>query len=132
MILNSKSEYNRCKIPRLVIEELDEEQLKADEERELQEAIEWLNKCEEEWQESKTAKREQELRAARSKLSRLEGRVASKKREQEQNKDDKGANKKRRIKHEVISEDWGEQTQVGDTKPPGSSEANKEPPTLVS
>ena len=49
MILNSKSEYNRCKIPRLVIEELDEEQLKADEERELQGAIEWLNKCEEEW-----------------------------------------------------------------------------------
>ena len=59
----------------------------------------------------------------------MEGRVASKKREQEQNKDDKGANKKRRIKHEVISEDWGEQTQVGDTTPPGSSEANKEPPT---
>ena len=35
LILNSKSEYNRCKIPRLVLEELDEEQIKAMEDKEL-------------------------------------------------------------------------------------------------
>ena len=35
MILNSKSEYNRCKIPRLVLEELDEDQIRADEEEEM-------------------------------------------------------------------------------------------------
>ena len=35
LILNSKSEYNRCKIPRLGLEELDEEQIKAMEDKEL-------------------------------------------------------------------------------------------------
>ena len=39
LILNSKSEYNRCKIPRLVLEELDEEQIKAMEDKELEEAL---------------------------------------------------------------------------------------------
>ena len=95
MILNSKSEYNRCKIPRLVLEELDEDQIRADEEEALKGAIEWCNRCEKEWEESKTASREKELREARSKLNKLEKRVASRKREQELNKDDMGARRKR-------------------------------------
>ena len=34
MILNSKSEYSHSKIPRLVLKDLDEEHIKAEEERE--------------------------------------------------------------------------------------------------
>ena len=43
MILNSKSEYNRCKIPRLELEELDEDQIRADEEEEMRRGIEQCN-----------------------------------------------------------------------------------------
>ena len=39
-ILNSKAEFNRCRIPRLAIEEIDEEQLKEQKDRELREAME--------------------------------------------------------------------------------------------
>ena len=61
MILNSKSEYNRCKIPRLVIEEVDEEQQEKDEARELQSTLELLKKYEEEWGSQMTTIREQEI-----------------------------------------------------------------------
>ena len=61
MILNSKSEYNRCKIPRLVIEEFDEEQQEKDEARELQSTLELLKKYEEEWGSQMTTIREQEI-----------------------------------------------------------------------
>ena len=48
MVLNSKSEFNRCRIPRLIIEEVDDEQIRKEEERELRVAMEHLSKCEEE------------------------------------------------------------------------------------
>ena len=57
-ILNSKSEYNRCKIPRLVIEEMDEEQQKA---RELQNTMELLRRQEEELGSHMKLLREQEI-----------------------------------------------------------------------
>ena len=38
-ILNNKSEYDRCRIPRLIVEELDEEQLNKEEEQELAQKI---------------------------------------------------------------------------------------------
>ena len=104
MILNSKYEYNLCKIPRLVLEELDEDQIRADEEEEMRKAIEWSNKCEKELEESRTADREQELRKARRKLCRLEEKIASRKMEQEQNKEDLG-DRRKKLKYEVNRED---------------------------
>ena len=56
----------------------------------------------------------------------MEERIASKKREQEHNKDEMGTRRKK-LKHEVIKEDWGEQTCTEDTTPPGSSKADMEP-----
>ena len=58
MILNSKSKFNRCRIPRLIIEEVDEEQTKEQEERELREAIEQLEECERAWESQRLKERE--------------------------------------------------------------------------
>ena len=62
-ILNSKAEFNRCHIPRLVVEEEDQEVRKKREQREEQERKETLRILEQEditWEERK--KREQELK----------------------------------------------------------------------
>ena len=83
-ILNSKSEYNRCRIPRLVMEEIDEEQIAEQEARELEEASEQLEACRRAWEQQRTVAREQELRTARSRLDKIETKMKSKKREQEQ------------------------------------------------
>ena len=39
MVLNSKSEHHRCRIPRLILEEVYEEQVHEEEERELKIAM---------------------------------------------------------------------------------------------
>ena len=55
-ILNSKSEFNRCHIPRLVVEEEEEDVRKqrlAKEEKERQELIRGLDKDVEEWKHGK-------------------------------------------------------------------------------
>ena len=59
-ILNSKSEYDRCRIPRLVLEEKEEEQIKyleEDEQRELDKIMELLNDEEQSWGAAKEMKR---------------------------------------------------------------------------
>ena len=57
--MNSKSEFDRCKIPRLVIEEEDKEQEKL-EEVELQKVIETLDAEEKEWGATNEPKKEKE------------------------------------------------------------------------
>ena len=104
-ILNSKSEYNRCKIPGLVIEEVDEEQQEEEEARELQNIMELLRRQEEEWGSHMTMLREQEIRETRSKLERIEEKIGSSKREKEQKK---GATRKK-LKYDVEEESWGEE-----------------------
>ena len=130
MILNSKSEYNRCKIPRLVIEEVDEEQQEKDEARELQSTLELLNRYEEEWGSQMTTIREQEIRDTRSKLARIEEKIESKKREKEQMK---GATRKK-LKYAVEEEAWGVEQLTPSKPPPHTQGAAPEllppPPTL--
>ena len=108
-ILNSKSEFNRCRIPRLVLEEIDEEQADAQEDRELREALELLEQCERAWEDQKTKDRGEELREARNKVTKIKERVTSRKREQEQPQD--GTNKRRRkkLKHSIEAEGWGQE-----------------------
>ena len=125
MILNSKSEFNRCRIPRLIIEEVDEEQTKEQEERELREAIEQLDECERAWENQRSKIREQELREARSKVERIEQRVGSKKREQEQNKTGVESRKKK-LRYNVEEESWG--VDLESSLVNGSSTATSTPP----
>ena len=56
-ILNSISEYDRCKIPRLVLEDIDEEQIKKEDEQEMREKMELLDAGEKQRVEPRTGSR---------------------------------------------------------------------------
>ena len=107
-ILNSKAEFNRCRIPRLVVEEQDTKQQEEEEEKEQEELGELLNNNMEDWDSQKTAAREQEDKEMRSKLGKIKNKSIGNKREQE---DHAGATRKRRkkLKYAKEQEDWGEQ-----------------------
>ena len=136
MVLNSKSEFNRCRIPRLIIEEIDEEQIREEEVRELRIAMKHLNRCEEEWEQDKNRKREQELKEARRKLRKIESKVQSRKREQDENKGAEVGKKRKKLKYSVEEEQWGEelatpapntiQPQGATTPPPPSPQLEEE------
>ena len=62
-ILNSKSEYDRCHIPRLVVEEIEEEELKKQEEQELEMTMKNIEEQAKVWSNKKyNEKREADLR----------------------------------------------------------------------
>ena len=54
-ILNSKAEFNRCQIPRLVVEEVDTEEQKKLEEQEVERLQELIERNREEWGSKKHA-----------------------------------------------------------------------------
>ena len=60
MILNSKSEYNRCKIPRLVVEQVDEVALQQEEETRKRDVEERIMSTQAAWERNKTASRTKE------------------------------------------------------------------------
>ena len=109
MVQNSKSEFNRCRMPRLIIEEIDEKQIQEVEERELRIAMEHLNRCEVEWELDKTRKREQELKEARRKLEKIESKIQSRKREQDGYKGAEVDKRWKKLKYNVEEEGWGKE-----------------------
>ena len=108
-ILNNKAEYNRCKIPRLVLEEEDDEQTLRNEEQDRQQALKWLEDCEHAWSDQKTEEREIEIRIARRRLQKIEKKVESRKRLKAP-KERAGRGKKR--KYYLEHENWGVDTIV--------------------
>ena len=130
-ILNSKSEFDRCQIPRLIIEEQDEEKLKKNEEEEEQEMERLSSSLEEQtniWGEKKMLEREQADRLEGSRLSRIVQKSTSSKREPggtlstgagaEYRKE-----KRRKLKHRLEEEHWGEKIQ-------GEQALQQDPPTI--
>ena len=108
-ILNSKAEFDRCRIPRLVIEELDEQEIDRMEEQQLKNLREELEKEMEIWTEKRSIRRDKELKRIRKKLTRIDKRVEACK---GQTSFGEGAAPKRRrkLKEPVMDERWGEQT----------------------
>ena len=91
MILNSKTEYNRCRIPRLVVEQLDEERIEREEEEIAKNTQQDLMNTQLAWEDAKFTKRREE----RKKISKeKEGKGKESKRE------------KARV-FTLIEEDWG-------------------------
>ena len=109
-ILNSKSEFDRCQIPRLTIEEQDEEKLKKRKEEEEQEMEKILSSLEEQtnmWGEKKLREREQADKLEGSRLTRILERSTSTKREPGSTlSTGAGAqnNKRKKLKHKVEEE----------------------------
>ena len=86
-ILNSKSEHNRCHIPRLVIEEEDEETMKRKIDMEAAEEAEKLRDM-----------REWEMRKRRNLLETKRRRHSV---------ESEGRKRSKKLKFERIQEDWG-------------------------
>ena len=83
-ILNSKAEFNRCRIPRLVVEEQDTKLLEEEQLREQKELEDFLDSQMEDWGSREIAVREQEDKIRRSKLGKIDAKSRSNKREQEE------------------------------------------------
>ena len=83
-ILNSKSEYDRCKIPRLVLEEVDEEQIKKDEEQEMREKMKLLDAEEKSWGEAKSGAKNREQKNLAKELGAIGSKSNAAKRDKKQ------------------------------------------------
>ena len=99
--MNSKAEFNRCHIPRLVVEVEDQEtklarlKLKKEHREELQRI---LNDQDLSWEEQKT--RAQEIAAKKRRRDKDCG-------EQESHGDGAPRKRARRLRYETLAEDWG-------------------------
>ena len=113
-ILNSKSEYNRCHIARLRVEDEGEQEEREQDMRKDEEQMEaQLDGEQQEWEQGKTTKRDRERKkiAAGSRISK----PGSKKRiEQEE---EGGARRQKRRKFDLLREDWGETPKIPVDKP---------------
>ena len=103
-ILNSKSEYDRCRIPRLVLEEQDMEKITEEEEQEIAANCQIVEEQTNLWGSRKFREREQEDKLTRSSLPKITGTVVGAKREQEE---EKGARRKK-ARHKREPDNWGE------------------------
>ena len=107
-ILNSKSEYNRCHIPRLRVEDKEEEKKRDKKELEIIEKIEEeLDREQDTWEHTKTWTKDQERRCLVKQM--VDSRELGKRRE-EDDKPDKGAEgaPRKKLKYGLLKEDWGE------------------------
>ena len=109
-ILNSKAEFDRCRIPRLTLDAKEEELNKLSEKQEeekLHEVLEYLDEEEESWGAKKSTARDNELKVRSQELGPAT-KCGSKKREKPVNS--KGARSKK-LKYAVLNEDWGKEQQ---------------------
>ena len=106
--MNSKAEYSRCRITRLVLDDQKDEELDRMEEEELIRKREQLEADLLAWSSIKFYAREQQMSETRRQLSRIDKRITACKREIEM---EEGAKPKRRRKmnHPVLDERWGEE-----------------------
>ena len=111
-VLNSKSEYNRCYIPRLKLE--NEEETRAREEQQKLDTIEREQEIERElgaWEQEKTrlrdGERKEQAKYWRAKFPRTSKKTGSKRYQEGGEGLTPGRRKKARV-HELLEEDWGE------------------------
>ena len=93
-ILNSKAEFNRCHIPRLVVEEEDEEQRTkrlGEELKSNQDIEQLLSNMDTSWEQRKARERDQAAKKRRGSEAEGEQRVK----------------RRRKMKYEVLRDDWG-------------------------
>ena len=109
-ILNSKTEYNRCHIPRLRVEDEEETKKREDEQNLIEEQIEIeLDMEQATWELERTKERDRErllkVGAIRESGATVGG--GSKRMSREQQQNSKGKKRSKRRKLELLGEDWG-------------------------
>ena len=103
MVLNSKSEFDRCKIPRLQLEQIDEEELRSMGEQELMEDLNTLEEHSRKWSSRKYEERKKKDNA---RVWSRETRSNVREQEDDDSQEKKRAKKKR--KFVLMEENWGE------------------------
>ena len=107
-ILNSKSEYNRCHIARLRVEDEKEEEEREQETRREQEQIDTLLvKEQEDWKRAKTRNRDEERRETLNRIKKKRTGYEGARNQKRIKEGSKEAPSKRR-RFALIEEDWGE------------------------
>ena len=86
-ILNSKAEYDRCRIPRLIVEEQDLDGITKEEEQEISRNSEALEEQEIIWGSQRLLEREQEDREIRKSIPKIREKSKVMKREQEDDRE---------------------------------------------
>ena len=109
-ILNSKAEYDRCRIPRLIVEEQDLDEIRKEEEQEISRNSEALEEQEIIWGSQRLLEREQEDREIRKTIPKIRGKSKIMKREQDDKEQRTGSRKRARYSKEP--ENWGEQETI--------------------
>ena len=106
-ILNSKAEYSRCVIPRLVLDKIDEEELERMEREELEAKKEQLEVELSEWEDIRYYARENKLKEVRMKIKRIERKIEARKRDDPDFVVVEAKRKRRKLLHPVVDEGWG-------------------------
>ena len=108
MILNSKSEYDRCKIPRLIVEEeeVTEEQSMEQQLREAQASIEEQATA---WSNTKYKEQRDMDRGSWKQAREPKGSITRKEHQQDEMEQNK---RKKRRKYTLMEENWGEGEQT--------------------
>ena len=124
-ILNSKSEFDRCKIPRLVFEEEeDEEEIRKKQEQDIAREKEIIEEQAAAWGEARyNEMKEDDLRKWTSRAK-----TTSLRRKQEEEVPEEPGKRRKKFKHSFMMEDWGEEQKM--TEEPSSSNTDTpHPPT---
>ena len=116
-ILNSKAEYSRCRITRLVLDDQKDEELDRMEEEELIRKREQLEADLLAWSSIKFYAREQQMSETRRQLSRIDKRIKACKREQIEMEEGAKPKRRRKMNHPVLDERWGEEVGGPPTQP---------------
>ena len=109
--MNSKGEFNRCFIPRLMIMEEDkQEEIRKIEEEDNRKIESWIQENQESWERDKVKKRAEDMKKDLDGTSRKGQMKAKAPRESgEKSKSKERAPKK--IKYSLMEDDWGEEDQ---------------------
>ena len=107
-ILNSKSEYDRCKIPRLVLEEEDEGEHRRQGERELQEDLDSIEEHAEAWGRIKFSEKQKEDKQRWSEQAKTTG---TERRRKNHEVPEIQQRRSKKLKYDLLGESWGEEEQ---------------------
>ena len=114
-ILNSKAEYDRCYIPRLVVEERNDKEAEQEEQQDQEQLQKILEEEYEEWSKDKINQRvRRDLEETRS-IGMIGSRSKGEKRELE--KGDKKSRRSKKLKHQIIGEEWGRELPINNREP---------------
>ena len=117
-VLNSKSEFNRCYIPRLKVEEQDKIRTMEQQEEDEMKAI------------STTLRKKDEVWERRKNVKKTGGTFTTGSSTKRGSQNERNQGRRKRLKYEVLGEDWGVQKSTSDPGEEGATRDTGQVPVL--